>query len=72
MVPLYSARIGDLGPNDLVRVQCISCGHCETIPPGGLIGLRLPLETLILDLEPRFRCRECDERGKAVATVAWA
>jgi len=37
-----------------------------------LVGLRLPPETLILDLEPRFRCRECDAKGKAVVTVKWA
>jgi hypothetical protein len=73
MVPLYSARIEDLGPGDFVRVQCVACGHDEIIPRVSLlVGLRLPPETLILDLEPRFRCRDCDAKGKAVATVKWA
>ena len=27
MVPLYAARIEDLGPDDFVRVECIACGH---------------------------------------------
>jgi len=72
MVPLYAARIEDLGPGDYVRVQCIACGHDEMIPPNGLLsGLRLLPSTLILDLEPRFRCRECDAKGKAVMSVRW-
>jgi hypothetical protein len=73
MVPLYDARIQDLGPGDFVRVRCITCGHDKIVPASGLlVGLRLPPETLILDLEPRFRCRECDAKGKAVVTVKWA
>jgi hypothetical protein len=27
MVPLYAARIEDLGPGDFVRVEWIACGH---------------------------------------------
>jgi hypothetical protein len=55
-----------------VRVECIACGHDEMIPKVGLTqGLRLPLQMLILDLEPRLRCRECDAKGKAVVTVRW-
>jgi hypothetical protein len=42
------------------------------IPKIGLTqGLRLPPQMLIVDLEPRLRCRECDVRGKAVVTVRW-
>jgi hypothetical protein len=42
MVPLYATRIEDLGPGDLVRVECAACGHDVLIPPGGLLhGLRL-------------------------------
>jgi hypothetical protein len=56
MVPLYAARVQDLGPDDFVRVECIACGHDEMIPKVGLTqGLRLPLQMLILDLEPRLR-----------------
>jgi len=43
MVPLYGARIEDLGPGDFVKVECIACGHAELIPPSSLLhGLRLP------------------------------
>jgi len=73
MVPLYGARIEDLGPGDFVKVECIACGHAELIPPSSLLhGLRLPPYTPVLDLEPRLRCRECDARGKAVVSIRWA
>ena len=74
MVPLYAARIEDLGVGDFVQVRCIACGHDELIPKTSLLlhGLRLPPTTLVLDLEPRLRCRECDARGKAVLSIKWA
>ncbi len=57
MRPLYDARIGDLGPGDFVKVECV-CGHDELIPPAGLLhGLRLPPYTPVLDLEPRVSAR---------------
>jgi hypothetical protein len=66
MVPLYAARI------DLVRVECAVCGHDVLIPPSALLhGLRLAPTTLVVDLEPRLRCRECDARGTAVVSVRW-
>ena len=65
MVPLYAARIEDLGPGDFVRVQCMACGHDELLTADQLRvkGLRLPPTTLVLGLEPRLRCRECDAKG---------
>jgi hypothetical protein len=49
MVPLYAARIEDLGPGDFVRVECIACSHDELIPTPSLIdGLRLPPTTRAL------------------------
>jgi len=73
VVPLYAARIEDLGPGDFVKVECIACGHDELISPSSLVhGLRLPPYTPVLDLEPRLRCRECDARGKAVVSIRWA
>ena len=73
MVPLYAARIEDLGPGDFVRVECLACGHDLLIPPSSLLnGPRLPPYTPVLDLEQRLRCRECDLRGKAVVSIRWA
>jgi len=73
MVPLYAARIEDLGPGDFVQVRCIACGHDVLIPPASLLHeLWLPPTTPVLDLEPRLRCRGCDARGKAVVSIRWA
>jgi hypothetical protein len=72
MRPLYDARIQDLGPGDFVKVECI-CGHSELIPSSGLQqGLRLPPYMPVLDLQHRFRCRECDRRGRVVVSIRWA
>ena len=72
MVPLYAARIEDLGPGDFVKAECIACGHDELIPASALLqGLRLLPHTPVLDLEPRLRCRECDAKGKAVVSIKW-
>jgi len=50
-----------------------ACGHDMLIPAVGLLqGMRLPPHTLVLDLEPRLRCREGDARGKAVVSIKWA
>jgi hypothetical protein len=72
MVPLYAARIEDLGLADFVKAECMACGHDELIPASALLqGLRLPPTYRVLDLEPRLRCRECDARGKAVVSIKW-
>jgi hypothetical protein len=72
MVPLDNARIVDLGPDDLVKVKCYACGHEVLLPPSALHhGLHLRPETPILDLERKMRCRECDEKGRALVTVQW-
>jgi hypothetical protein len=56
-----SDRIEDLGPGDFVHVECAACGHDVLIPSIGLQqGLKLPPHQPVLDLERRFRCRECD------------
>lgn len=69
---MYEARLADLRSGDFVKVEC-RCGHIELIPPVGLIhGMRLPSEMLILDLKPRFRCRECDHKGALIVSVKWA
>ena len=73
MVPLYAARVQDLGLGDFVSVSCIACGHDQLLTADQLRvkGLALPPYTPILDLERRFRCRECDAKGKAVVSVRW-
>ena len=74
VVPLYSARIQDLGPGDYVKVECVACGHAELLASDQLRikGQALPPHTPVLDLERRLRCRECDARGNAVVSIRWA
>ena len=73
-VPLHAVRVEDLGPGDFVKIECSACGLDLLIPPKGLLhGLRLPPSMPVLDLESRFRCRECDARGKVVVvSIRWA
>src|SRR5689334_25017057 len=37
MVPLYAARVQDLGTGDYVVIKCGACGHTAEIPPSGLL-----------------------------------
>ena len=54
-MPLYAARIEDLGPGDLVRVECAACGHDVLITRSALLqGLRLQPTDRVLDLESRL------------------
>jgi hypothetical protein len=64
MRPLYDARVSDLGPGDLVQVECTACGHSELLTAAllGTAGLRP--HTVIMELVRRMRCRECDTRGQ--------
>lgn len=70
MVPLYAARVSDLGPGDLVQVEC-RCGHNELLTPATLATAGVAPDVKVLGLNSRMRCRECDERGKAVVSIKW-
>jgi hypothetical protein len=67
MVPLYAARIGDLGPGDFVKIDCSAL-----LTPAYLDRLGLSPAQKVLDLQDRVRCRGCGMRGRAVVSVAWA
>jgi hypothetical protein len=47
MVPLYAARITNLGPGDFVVVECGACGHVGLIRPAALPSLGLGPEERI-------------------------
>ena len=70
MVPLYAARVGDLGPNDHVQIEC-SCGHVVLLTARMLATAGVGPEDKVLDFQLRARCRECDARGKAVVSIRW-
>ncbi len=72
MVPLYAARIGDLGSGDLVKVDCAACSHTALLTPAFLARLGLEPRGRVLDLKDRVRCRGCGVRGRAVVSIKWA
>jgi len=72
MLPLYLARIGDLGRGDLVKITCSACDHVALLAPEALI-VRLGGDrwAKVLDLRERFRCRGCGRKGRAVVSIKW-
>jgi hypothetical protein len=72
MVPLYLARIEDLGPGDFVQVDCAACSHTARLTPAFLSRLGLSPEEKVLDFKDRARCRNCDLRGRAIVSIKWA
>jgi hypothetical protein len=70
MVPLYAARIADLGAGDLLQIEC-ACGHVTLLTAAMLATAGVASEQKLIDLAARLRCRECDGRGRAVVSVKW-
>ena len=72
MLPLYLARIEDLGRGDLVRVDCAACHHVALLTPEFLLRLGLSPQAKVLDLKWRVRCRGCGARGRAAVSMKCA
>src|SRR5271166_4196008 len=72
MVPLYAARIEDLGPGDFLRVDCGACSHTALLAPAFLLRLGLGPRDKVLDLKDRARCRACGARGRGCVSIKWA
>jgi hypothetical protein len=64
-------RVSDLGPGDLVHVEC-PCGHTELLTAAMLATAGVAPDRKVADLSRRMRCRECDELGRAVVSIRWA
>ena len=72
MVPLYAARIEDLGPRDFVRVEC-ACGHDEMIAAAGLThGMRLPPTRKYSTCNRGCGAAKCESRGSVSLSIKWA
>ena len=71
MMPLYTARIEDLGRGDFVKVDCAACQHVALLAPEFLVRLGLSPQTKVLDLKERVRCRGCGKKGRAVVSIKW-
>ena len=69
MLPLYAARIEDLGQGDFVKVDCAACRHVALLSPEFLLRRGLSLQTKVLDLKERVR--GCGKRGRAAVSIKW-
>ena len=58
MVPLYAARVADLGPDDRVKIEC-ACGHIALLTAAMLGTAGLPPYAKLLDLKHRLKCQSC-------------
>jgi hypothetical protein len=57
MLPLYAARIEDLGQGDFVKVDCAACHHVALLAPEFRLRLGLSPQAKVLDLKERVKCR---------------
>jgi ribosomal protein S27E len=71
MLPLYAARIEDLGRGDFVKIDCAACQHMALLTSEFLLRLGLSSQTKVLDLKERVRCRGCGKRGRVVVSIKW-
>jgi hypothetical protein len=71
MLPLYAARIEDLGLGEFVKVDCTGCHHVALLTPEALLRAGLSLAAKVLDLKGRLRCRGCGRKGRAVVSIKW-
>jgi hypothetical protein len=71
MVPLYAARVEDLGPDDRVKIEC-ACGHVALLTATMLATAGVPQHLKLLDLKHRLKCQSCRWKGDAVVSVEWA
>jgi hypothetical protein len=71
MLPLYVARIENLGQGEFVKVDCAACHHVALLTPEALLRSGLSPAAKILDLKGRLRCRGCGRKGRAVVSVKW-
>jgi hypothetical protein len=69
MLPLYAARISDLGPGDFVKVDCVARHHVALLPPEALLRAGPSPAAKVLDLKGRLRCRGCGRKGRAVVSI---
>ena len=71
MLPLYAARIEDLGSGDFVKVDCPACHHIALLTPEALMKAGLSPAATVLDLKGRLRCGECGRKGRAAVSIKW-
>jgi hypothetical protein len=63
MLPLYTARIEDLGRGDFVKVGCAACHHVALLTPEALLRAGLSPTAKVLDLKGRLALRGLRAEG---------
>ena len=63
MVPFCAARLEDLGPGNLLEIEC-AYRRVDRLTAAILATAGARADDKLGDLAQRLRCRECDERGK--------
>jgi hypothetical protein len=71
MLPLYAARIEDLGQGDFVKLDCLACHHVALLTQDALLRVGLSPAAKVLDLKERLRCRGCGRKGRTVVSIKW-
>jgi hypothetical protein len=71
MLPLYAARIEDLGASDLMKVNRAACCHVALLTRASLLQVGVSPRAKVLDLQGRVRCRRCGAKGRAVVSIKW-
>jgi hypothetical protein len=71
VVPLYAARIEDLGSGDFVKIDCAMCSHTALLTREFLSSQGLEPYRKVLDFQDRVRRRGCGVRGRAVVSIKW-
>ena len=70
MRALFEAGLEHLGAKDVVVVECV-CGHVDHLTAANFAAAGIEPYQVILDLQHRMRCRECDARGKTLIAITW-
>jgi hypothetical protein len=63
VVPFYAARVSDLGPGDLVQVECV-CGHTERLTAAMLTTAGVTPDSKVQDLGSRMRVASATRRAE--------
>ncbi len=64
MMPLYAARIEDLGQSDFVKIDCPACHHVALLAPEFLLRLGLSPQAKVLDLKERVGAGDAERKGE--------
>jgi hypothetical protein len=71
MLPLYAARIEDLGSGDLVKIDCAACHHVALLAPEVLLRGGLSPAVKVARPQGAAPVPPLREEGQAVVSIKW-